>query len=215
MKKSIAVLGLGKYGMSLVRELYEMGMDVLAVDRKETIVKEIADHCTEAVCADLADEKSLQSLGLKDMDIVVVAIGDNLEASIFSVVAAKEQGVPLIVAKSSSERMTYILSKVGADKVIQPEEYAGKRSAAILASDNMLDYFQVDDSICMIEMLPLADWVGKSLIDLNLRTRHRINVVAWKEDDGNWNLADPEQPLKENTKLLVVLEQKELAKIRN
>lgn len=215
MKKSIAVLGLGKYGMSLVRALNEMGMDVLAVDREETIVKEIADYCTEAVCADLADEKSLQSLGLKDMDIVVVAIGDNLEASIFAVIAAKEQGVPLIVAKSSSERMTYILSKVGADKVIKPEEYAGKRSAAILASESMLDYFQVDDSICMIEMLPLTDWVGKSLIDLNLRTRHRINVVAWKEDNGIWNLADPEKPLKENTKLLVVLEQKDLGKIRS
>ena len=121
----------------------------------------------------------------------------------------------MIVAKSSSERMTYILSKVGADKVIKPEEYAGKRSAAILASESMLDYFQVDDSICMIEMLPLTDWVGKSLIDLNLRTRHRINVVAWKEDNGIWNLADPEKPLKENTKLLVVLEQKDLGKIRS
>lgn len=215
MKKSIAVLGLGKYGMSLVRELNEMGMDVLAVDREETIVKEIADYCTEAVCADLEDEKSLQSLGLKDMDIVVVAIGDNLEASIFAVVAAKEQGVPLILAKSSSERMTYILSKVGADKVIQPEEYAGKRSAAILASENMLDYFEVDDSICMIEMLPLEEWTGKSLIDLDLRNRYRINVVARKDDSGSWILAEPDQPLKENTKLLVVLEQKDLGGIRS
>ena len=205
MKKSIAVLGLGKYGMSLVRSLNEMGMDVLAVDREETIVKEIADYCTEAVCADLEDEKSLRSLGLKDMDIAVVAIGDNLEASIFAVVAAK----------SSSERMTYILSKVGADKVIQPEEYAGKRSAAILASENMLDYFEVDDSICMIEMLPLAEWVGKSLIDLNLRNNHRINVVASKDDNGNWVMTDPEQPIKENTLLLVVLEQKDLGKIRS
>ena len=215
MKKSIAVLGLGKYGMSLVRELNEMGMDVLAVDKEETIVKEIADHCTEAVCADLEDEKSLRSLGLKDMDIVVVAIGDNLEASIFAVMAAKEQGVPLIVAKSSSERMTRILSKVGADRVIQPEEYAGKRSAAILASENMLDYFEVDDSICMIEMLPLADWAGKSLIDLNLRSSYRINVVARKDENDQWILTDPEQPLKENTKLLVVLEQKDLGRIRN
>ena len=172
-------------------------------------------HCTEAVCADLEDEKSLRSLGLKDMDIVVVAIGDNLEASIFAVMAAKEQGVPLIVAKSSSERMTRILSKVGADRVIQPEEYAGKRSAAILASENMLDYFEVDDSICMIEMLPLADWAGKSLIDLNLRSSYRINVVARKDENDQWILTDPEQPLKENTKLLVVLEQKDLGRIRN
>lgn len=215
MKKSIAVLGLGKYGMSLVRELNEMGMDVLAVDREESIVREIADYCTEAVCAELSDEKSLKSLGLKEMDIVVVAIGDNLEASIFAVVAAKEQGVPLVLAKSSSERMSSILRKVGADKVIQPEEYAGKRSAVILASNTMLDYFEVDDSICMIEITPLAGWVGKSLIDLNLRSTYRINVVAVKDENDKWILTDPEQPLKESTKLLVVLEQKDLGRIRN
>ena len=215
MKKYIAVLGLGKYGTSLVRSLDELGADVLAVDRDEEAVKKVADYCTEAVCADLADEKSLQSLGLKDMDIVVVAIGDNLEASIFSVAAAKEQGVPLILAKSSSERMSSILRKVGADRVIMPEEYAGKRSATILASDNVLDYFQVDESLCMIEMLPLSDWVGKSLIELNLRNSHQVNVVARKNENNKWIMTDPEQPLQENTKLLVVLEQKNLGRIRN
>ena len=214
MNKSIAVLGLGKYGMSLVRELNKIGVDVLAVDRDESVVKEIADYCTEAVCADLEDENSLLSLGLKDMDIVVVAIGDNLEASIMSVLVAKEQGVPRMLAKSSSERMSVILNKVGADTVIQPEKYAGKRSAVILASETMLDYFQVDDSLCMIEMLPLDNWVGKSLIDLDLRSSQKINVVARKDEDGHWVLVDPDQPLKENSRLLVVLEQKDLVKIR-
>ena len=214
MNKSIAVLGLGKYGMSLVRELNKIGVDVLAVDRDESVVKEIADYCTEAVCADLEDENSLLSLGLKDMDIVVVAIGDNLEESIMSVLVAKEQGVPRILAKSSSERMSVILNKVGADTVIQPEKYAGKRSAVILASETMLDYFQVDDSLCMIEMLPLDNWVGKSLIDLDLRSSQKINVVARKDEDGHWVLVDPDQPLKENSRLLVVLEQKDLVKIR-
>ena len=213
MNKSIAVLGLGKYGMSLVHELNKIGVDVLAVDRDESVVKEIADYCTEAVCADLEDENSLLSLGLKDMDIVVVAIGDNLEASIMSVLVAKEQGVPRILAKSSSERMSVILNKVGADTVIQPEKYAGKRSAVILASETMLDYFQVYDSLCMIEMLPLDNWVGKSLIDLDLRSSQKINVVARKDEDGHWVLVDPDQPLKENSRLLVVLEQKDLVKI--
>ena len=214
MNKSIAVLGLGKYGMSLVRELNKIGVDVLAVDRDESVVKEIADYCTEAVCADLEDENSLLSLGLKDMDIVVVAIGDNLEASIMSVLVAKEQGVPRILAKSSSERMSVVLNEVGADTVIQPGKYAGKRSAVILASETMLDYFQVDDSLCMIEMLPLDNWVGKSLIDLDLRSSQKINVVARKDEDGHWVLVDPDQPLKENSRLLVVLEQKDLVKIR-
>ena len=98
--------------------------------------------------------------------------------------------------------------------MIQPEKYAGKRSAVILASETMLDYFQVDDSLCMIEMLPLDNWVGKSLIDLDLRSSQKINVVARKDEDGHWVLVDPDQPLKENSRLLVVLEQKDLVKIR-
>lgn len=214
MKKSIAVLGLGKYGTSLVRALDELDADVMAVDKDEEAVKNVADLCTEAVCADLADEKSLQSLGLSDMDIVVVAIGGNLEASIFSVAAAKEQGVPLIVAKSSSDRMSSILRKVGADKVIMPEEYTGRRSAAILASDTFLDYFQVDKNLSMIEMLPIKEWIGKTLLEMKLRSNYQINVIAVKDENNHWSILDPETPIKENSKLLVVLDQKSLNRIK-
>ena len=141
MAKSIAVLGLGKFGMSLVRSLNEMGADVMAVDKVEMYVQEIADYCSTAICADLANEEDLNKLGLKEMDIVVCAMGESLEASILSVAVAKEQGVPLIVAKSSSARMSSILRKVGANRVIMPEEYAGARSAAMLVSESVLYYF--------------------------------------------------------------------------
>ena len=130
MAKSIAVLGLGKFGMSLVRSLSEMGADVLAVDKVEAYVQEIANYCSEAICADLANEEDLNKLGLKEMDIVVCAMGESLEASILSVAVAKEQGVPLIVAKSSSARMSSILRKVGANRVIMPEEYQSKTRKA-------------------------------------------------------------------------------------
>ena len=143
MAKSIAVLGLGKFGMSLVRSLNEMGADVMAVDKVETYVQEIANYCSTAICADLANEEDLNKLGLKEMDIVVCAMGESLEASILSVAVAKEQGVPLIVAKSSSARMSSILRKVGANRVIMPEEYAGARSAAMLVSESVLDYFEL------------------------------------------------------------------------
>ena len=147
MAKSIAVLGLGKFGMSLVRSLSEMGADVLAVDKVEAYVQEIANYCSEAICADLANEEDLNKLGLKEMDIVVCAMGESLEASILSVAVAKEQGVPLIVAKSSSARMSSILRKVGANRVIMPEEYAGARSAAMLVSESVLDYFELGSQI--------------------------------------------------------------------
>ena len=162
MAKSIAVLGLGKFGMSLVRSLNEMGADVMAVDKVETYVQEIANYCSTAICADLANEEDLNKLGLKEMDIVVCAMGESLEASILSVAVAKEQGVPLIVAKSSSARMSSILRKVGANRVIMPEEYAGARSAAMLVSESVLDYFELGSRLSMIEMAPLNEWIGKS-----------------------------------------------------
>jgi len=213
MAKSIAVLGLGKYGMSLVRALNKMGVDVLAVDINETNVNEIADSCSAAVCADLSNEENLMSLGLQDMDIVVVAMGQNIEASILSVAVAKDLGVKDIVAKSSSSRMSTILRKVGADRVIMPEEYAGTRSATILVSETVLDYFQLSSSLCMIEMLPLSEWVGKTLTELNMRSSNNINVVARRDTDNRWLMIDPERPLEENSKLLVVMDQKTLDEI--
>ena len=176
MKKSIAVLGLGKYGMSLVRALNDLGVDVLAVDKEEALVKEAAEFCTAAICAELIKEENLKTLGLKDMDVVVVAIGRNLEASIISVMVSKELGVPTVVAKSTSDRMTSILQRIGADKVIMPEEYAGKRSATILASQSVLDYFQVDKNLCMVEIKPFENWIGKTLTELNMRNSLEINV---------------------------------------
>lgn len=214
MKKSIAVLGLGKFGRSLVRTLSSLGADVLAVDREETIVKEMADLCSEAVCADLASEESLIALGLKDMDVVVVAVGRNLEASIFAVSVAKEQGVPLVVAKSDSPRMSAILRKIGADKVIIPEEYAGNRTAVTLVSEAVLSYFQVDDSLCIIEMKPHSDWIGKNIDELNIRRNYHANVLAEKNEDGKWVMVDPDHPLQEDTKLLVLLNQKDLGRFK-
>jgi len=210
MAKSIAVLGLGKYGTSLVRALNEMGADVLAVDKNEKVVNEIADHCSAAVCADVSNEDTLISLGLKDMDIVVIAMAQNLETSVLAVAVSKELGVPYIVAKSSSNRMSTILRKVGANKAIIPEEYAGTRSATILVSETVLDYFQLGNSLCMIEMEPLSGWIGKTLTELDLRRTDNINIVARRDSDNSWLLIDPGKPIEKNTKLLVVMEQTRL-----
>lgn len=214
MKKSIAVLGLGKYGMSLAKAMYNMGADVLAVDKDEEKVKEIADLCTEAVCIDLSSEEDIAGIDLKNMDIVVSAMGRNLAASIMAVAVSKEQNVPLVVAKSSSERMTSILKKIGADKVIVPEEESGMRSARILASDSVLDYFQVDDNLCMIEINPHPDWIEKTPVELNIRKHYDINIVA-KQDDpgGRWELINPNEKLSATCRLLIVLERSQYNKM--
>ena len=206
MKKSVAVLGLGKYGRSLSENLYRLGTDVLAVDRNETLIDEFADKCTSAVCADLADEDEVMSLGLKDMDIVVTAMGKNLAASIMSVTVAKEQGVPLVVAKASSDRMAAILKKVGADRIIDPEGEGGARSAKILMSSVFKDYYELDENMCLIEMLPKKEWVGKNLVELDLRKKMELNIAAARKEDRPWRFVDLKTPFETDDILLIVTE---------
>ncbi|MCR4821025.1 MAG: TrkA family potassium uptake protein [Elusimicrobiales bacterium] len=210
MKKSIAVLGLGRYGMSFAKNMYAMGADVLVADENEEHIRDFADNCTSAICADLSNEEEVLALGLKNMDIVVCAMGRNLAASIMSVAVAKEQGVPLVVAKSSSDRMSSILKKVGADKVIIPEDFAGMSSARILASDTILDYFQVDSNICMIEMKTKESWIGKTILELDLRKKFKLNVAAIKEGNSSWTFIDPNKIINENSKFLIVMERSSL-----
>ena len=147
MKKSVAVLGLGNYGKSLAEKLYDMGADVLVVDKDENLIKEFSSKCSAAICADLCNEEAVAALGLKNMDVVITSVAKNLTASIIAVAVAKEQGVPLIIAKSSSDRMSSILLRVGANKVIDPEEEGGVRSARILMSSSFKDFFELDDNM--------------------------------------------------------------------
>lgn len=212
MKKSIAVLGLGKYGRSLVENLYKMGADVLAVDAKEEIVNEISDRCTYAICADLTNEEEVIALGLKNMDIVITAMGRNLAASIMSVAVAKEQGVKLVVSKASTDRMATILTKVGADKILDPEEEGGVRSARILMSSLFRDFFEIDENMYMIEMQPKKEWVGKNLMELELRKNLNLNVLAVKEKGEKWSFVDPKKAFSDTCTILIVMEKKDMKK---
>ncbi len=210
MKKSVAVLGLGKYGRSLSENLYKMGADVLAVDSNEELINEFADKCTTAICANLTYEDEVVALGLKKMDIVVVAMGGNLAASILAITVAKEQGVPLVVAKTSSDRMTTILKKVGADKILDPEGEDGIRSAKILLSSSFKDFFRLDDNMYMIEKAPKKEWIGKNLIELDLRKKSYLNVVAVRKSDQLWHFVDPHEPFEHDDYLLIVIEKQHM-----
>ncbi len=213
MKKSVAVLGLGKYGKSLAENLYRMGADVLVVDQDAEVVHDFAAKCTSAICANLANEDEVMALGLKNMDIVVSAMGRSLAASILSVSVAKEQGVPVVVAKSSSQRMSSILKKVGADKILDPEGEGGMRSASILLSTVLKDIFELDSNMYMIETAPKKDWIGKSLRELDLRKNMNLNVVAVKKKGERWKFVDPTDVFTPEHILLVVVEKKNLPSV--
>ncbi len=210
MKKSVAVLGLGKYGRSLSENLYRLGADVLAVDRDEEIIEDFADKCTSAVCANLANEDEVLSLDLKNMDIVVTAMGADLAPSIMSVTVAKEQGVPLVISKVSTERMATILRKVGADRIIDPEGEGGLRSARILISSHFQDFYKLDENMYMIEMMPKSSWIGKNLLELDLRNKMQLNVVAVRTEDTPFHFVDPKKPFHRDDILLIVTEKEKL-----
>lgn len=214
MKKSVAVLGLGKYGRSLAENLYRMGADVLAVDKNINIVNEIASQSTSSICANLENEDEVLALGLKNMDIVVSAMGSNLAASILAVTVAKEQGVPVVVAKSSTERMSSILKKVGVDKILDPEGEGGFRSASVLLSNSFRDFFELDSNMYMIEMEPKKDWIGKSVLELELRKKMNLNVVAIKEKGEHWAFIDPQIRIEPTSILLIVAEKKDIMKCK-
>ncbi len=211
-KKSVAVLGLGKYGCSLAETLYNIGEDVLVADIDERVIRDMAPKVTTAVCADLSNEDEVEALGLQNMDIVIICMGGNIAASIMSVSIAKEKGVGKVVAKASSPRMKAILKRVGADKIIDPEREGGIRSARILASQHIHDYFEIDKNLCMVELKPKSTWIGHNLIELNLRKRYNMNVAAIKKEDGDWGNVDPARGLREEDLLMVIIEKEDIEK---
>ena len=214
MAKSVAVIGLGRFGKKLALGLYEGGVDVMAVDRDPAIIESVADKVTYALVADSSNAESIKGLGLEEMDKVVVAMGSDLTASIMAVMVSKEIGVPYVMAKASDERMGQILTKVGADEVLFPEEEMGERTARILCSDSFLEFFEIDDNLCMLEMKPKDEWIGKNLKELNLREKYNMNVVAIKNKNAMKAHINPDKPLTDDITLLVIIDKVDLKKLK-
>ena len=214
MSKSIAVFGIGRFGRSLALTLSESGADVMVVDGDENVIEKIADKVTYAIKADLKSAEAIQALGLEDMDAVVVAMGSDLKASIMSVMVSKEMGVPFVMAKAADDRMGAILTKVGADKIIYPEEETGERTARVLASDTFAELFDIDDNLSIIEMHPKKEWIGKNLIELNIRGKFNVNVIAIKDANKMHSSIDPKKPLTEDDMLYVIMDKKDIRNIQ-
>ncbi len=212
-KKSFAVLGLGKFGSGVAREMARIGADVLAVDLDEENVHMIAGEVTCAMKADVCDNETLQNLGLSNMDGVVVAITGSLDASIMATIFAKEAGVPIVVAKARDAVHAKILEKVGADRTIIPEKESGIRMARCLISGNFIDVIELSDHISIVEIQVKPEWAGKNLSELRLREKAGVNVIAlWAE--GELTAAvDPGMPLKAEYTMWVMVDKKNLEKL--
>lgn len=184
MRKQFAVIGLGRFGKSVARTLTTLGHDVLAIDNQEGEVQEVVNDVTHAVQMDAREEENLKALGIRNFDVAVVAIGDNIESNILITVMLKELGVKYVVSKAQNALHGKVLEKVGADKVIYPEKDMGIRLAYNLVSGNVMDFIELSPDYSILEMAAPAKFVGKSLGQLDLRAKCGINVIAIKKDDS-------------------------------
>lgn len=204
--RDIAVIGLGKFGISVAINYSKRGGNVMAIDKDETKVQDVADFVTYAVKADVTDPDVVKKLGLEKMDVVIVALTDSLEASVMVTILSKEMGVPFIIVKAQNEMHAKILEKVGADKIIFPEKEMGMRIARNMAANSMADIVELGDDYSIVEAEIPEGWVGKNLIELNPRKKFGFNVIAKKTNEKEHIEAnlDPNTPFKKGEHIIVI-----------
>lgn len=203
-KKEYIVIGLGQFGTSIAQTLMQNDCEVLALDINEKRTRAIADSVTCAVTGNVMDTELLAGLGIRNFDGAIIAIGENMEASIMATMVVNELGVPHILAKAQSELHAKILRKVGADRVVLPEFEMGIRYANNMVHGNFFDAVELSPDISMMEIYVRREWEGKSLKQLNMRAKYKINVIGIKSEDGFDVNPDPDEPLSAGAQLVSI-----------
>ena len=178
--KSYMVIGLGRFGTEVARQLHNLGCEVLAVDNRSDLVQQVSADVTHAVVADARDKEVLKALGAKDFDCAVISIGGDLGNSVLATMNVKELGVPKVVCKAHDDTHRQVLLKLGADQVVIPEQENAGRLARSLSSHNVLDYIELSEDYGIIEVPAPKSWHGKSLKELNVRAKLGVNIIAIK-----------------------------------
>ncbi|TDX49085.1 potassium channel family protein [Orenia marismortui] len=186
--KQFIVVGLGRFGYSLAKTLADKHYDVLAIDNDEEKVQEISSIVTHAVEADATDEEALKTLGVSNFDVGIVSIGENIHANILTTLMLKELGVKTVVVKAQDRLHGKVLSKVGADRIVYPERDMGIRIANNLTSSNVLEYIELAPNYSIVEIAADENMYHKTLIELKLRSRFGVNVMAIKSN-GEINIS--------------------------
>ncbi len=210
--KQYAVIGLGRFGTSIARRLHEAGQEVLGIDIDEESVEGAELFVTHAVVADSTEEKALTSLGITNFDCVIVAIGDDIQSSILTVMLLKNLGVKKIIAKALSKRQGQVLEAIGAHWVIYPERDMGERVANQLLSPNMLNYIELSKTYNIEEVMIPSQMVGKNLKEFDLRAKFNVSVIAIVRSDDIIISPSPEELLQEEDVLLTIGKRKDLTK---
>ena len=213
MSKSLAVIGIGRFGTSVALTLSLMGHEVLAVDTSAAAIDSIADRVTHAIVADATDERVLRRIGIAEFDAVVISVAADIRASILTAMLSKELGAKRVVAKAADDLHAKLLIKAGADQVVQPERDSGVRLARSIAVDSVLDYFALTDDVSINELRLPYSWAGKSLVQLGIRTRYGVSVIAIKRVDKMIVAIDPNSALEQGDVLVLLGSNHELEKL--
>jgi trk system potassium uptake protein TrkA len=211
----IGVIGLGNFGTALARRLYELGHQVSALDTKSKALTMVQDYADQAVAADATDRAVLEELGLGLADAAVVSLGDNMAASILVTLHLKEMKLKRIIPKAISPEHEKILKRVGATEVIFPERDAAERLATSLVHPNLLDYLPLGGEFSVAEVAPISEWVGKTLVDVSLRSKYNVNVIAIRElvPERMTVLIRPDYRIKDSDVLVVLGRQEDIQKL--
>lgn len=213
MKKQFVVLGVGRFGESIALKLAELGAEVMVVDESEEVIQHMADKVTYAVQADATDESAITALGIRNFDIAIVSIGADIQASILVTLMVKELGVKHVVAKAQNELHGKVLKKIGADRIVFPEMEMGARVAKNLMSANVFDFIDLAPDYSLLEIAVNEEWVGKTIIDIDMRNKFGISVIAVKVGDSIDLNLNGSRILLQDDRLIVIGENSDLKKI--
>ena len=203
--KSYIVIGLGRFGAELATRLYACGEEVMAIDTDEGLVDKIADRVTRAVAADARDSDVLKKLGAENFDRAVVAVGSDLAASALITMNLKALNVPFIICKAHDDTYKSILEKLGADRVIIPEREVADKLALGLTHAGVMEYIELSQEFGIVEMEPILEWVGKTIRELELRTRYGVNVIAVRSSEDAIKIPpDIDTPIPSNVVMVML-----------
>ena len=204
MAQEFAVIGLGRFGMSVARTLSELGQEVFAIDVDEDKVQRIAPVVTHAVVADVADIEAMRSIGIRNVDVAVITVGSEVKASMVGTMVLRELGVRTIVAKANDDLHGKVLEKLGADRVVYPERDGGSRLARVLTSTNLIEQIDLDPDYSIVEMTAPSSLAGKSLAELAVRARFGVYVMAIRSGDVMTVAPGADDVIREDDVLVVI-----------
>lgn len=202
--KSILIIGLGRFGRHMAKKFSEQNNDVMAIDINEERINNVLSVVTNALIGDATNEQFIETIGVRDFDLCVVAIGDNFQSSLETTALLKDLGAKFILARASRDVHAKFLLRNGADDVIYTEKETAERLAVKYGSDNIFNYIELNDEYSIYEIAVPSSWLNKSILKVNVRSKYGISILATKQGNNIFPLPKPEHVFTDSESLMIL-----------